>query len=145
MPIMGGIEFLEAVRTKDSVTPVIITTGFPEVETAIKAIQHGAYDYLIKPFQLELLAQKLQQALRTSQLLKENAVLSELASLHEITIKLTNTHDLEEPAARNLQLLPRCIARRKRVDPARRYDRPATGRGMRQGHRIDVRPFLPRR
>jgi CheY-like chemotaxis protein len=95
MPIMGGIELLEAVRKKDTVTPVIITTGFPEVETAIKAIQHGAYDYLIKPFQLELLAQKLQQALSTSRLLKENAVLSELASLHEITIKLTNTHDLE--------------------------------------------------
>lgn len=96
MPVMSGLEFLEQVRGDGIATPVIVTTGYPEVETAIKAIQYGAFDYMVKPFQLELLHQKVEQAIKTNKLARENAILSELASLHEITSKLTNTHDLDE-------------------------------------------------
>lgn len=96
MPVMSGLEFLDAARKNGGTTPVIVTTGFPDIETAVGSIQGGAFDYIVKPFQMEVLEQKIDQALKASRLRHENAVLTELASLHEITRRLSNTHDLGE-------------------------------------------------
>ncbi|MFP4013843.1 MAG: HD domain-containing phosphohydrolase [Chitinispirillaceae bacterium] len=96
MPNMDGIQFLEEVKKKHKNIPVIITTGHPDINTAIRAIQNGAYDYIIKPYQFELLNQKISQAIKSNRLARENVVLSELVSLHEITSKLTSTHNLED-------------------------------------------------
>lgn len=94
MPVMGGLQFLEEVRKRNSLVPVIMTTGYPDVDTAITAIQNGAFDYIKKPFQLDVLHHKIEQALRTSRNVRENAVLSELTMLYEITKKLTNATNL---------------------------------------------------
>ncbi len=96
MPVMKGIDFLKEVRKFDSTTPIIITTGYPDMNTVIEAIHHGAYDYLTKPFQLEMLRSKVKQALNTIHLVQENTALSELASLHTISNKLSNTHKVSE-------------------------------------------------
>ena len=89
MPVMGGVRFLEEVRKLDSLVPVIVTTGFPDIDTAIAALRNGAYDYLRKPFQLDLLHSKIEEALRASRTVRERAALSELTSLYQITSKLT--------------------------------------------------------
>ncbi|MFP4163942.1 MAG: HD domain-containing phosphohydrolase [Chitinispirillaceae bacterium] len=96
MPNLDGIQFLEEIKRKNRNIPVIITTGHPDINTAIRAIQNGAYDYIIKPYQFELLNQKINQAIKSHRLARENVVLSELVSLHEITSKLTSTHNLED-------------------------------------------------
>ncbi len=96
MPSMDGIEFLEILKAKNNTIPVILATGRPDITSAIKAIQSGAYDYLIKPYQFEMLQQKIEQALNATRLIRENYVLTELASLHGITGKLTTTHNIEE-------------------------------------------------
>ncbi len=96
MPVMSGLEFLEAARQNGTNIPVIVTTGFPDVETAVGSIHFGAFDYIVKPIQMEILEQKIEQALKANRLRRENAVLSELASLHDITRRLSNTHDLTE-------------------------------------------------
>jgi EAL domain-containing protein (putative c-di-GMP-specific phosphodiesterase class I) len=49
MPEMNGIEFLQAVRARDVDVPVILVTGEPSVESAIRAVEYGAYRYLTKP------------------------------------------------------------------------------------------------
>jgi len=49
MPEMDGIQFLREVRRVDLDVPVILVTGSPHVETAIKALEHGALRYLVKP------------------------------------------------------------------------------------------------
>jgi len=95
MPVMDGLQFLEETRKKDIVTPVIVTTGYPDIETAIRAIQHGAFDYIRKPFKLELLHQKVERALKANRYLRQNAVYSELAALHDLSHKLVNIHDEE--------------------------------------------------
>jgi EAL domain-containing protein (putative c-di-GMP-specific phosphodiesterase class I) len=57
MPGMNGIELLRAVRTHDLDLSVVIMTGTPDLNTAVKAIEHGALRYLIKPVtRSELLA-----------------------------------------------------------------------------------------
>ncbi len=52
MPGIDGIEFLKKVREKDLDVPAIIITGGPLLETAIQAVEYGAYRYIIKPLVL---------------------------------------------------------------------------------------------
>jgi len=51
MPGMTGIELLAEVRKIDEDVPVILMTAFATVETAVKALKIGAFDYLSKPFE----------------------------------------------------------------------------------------------
>jgi putative nucleotidyltransferase with HDIG domain len=96
MPVMDGIQFLNKTRQDGTSPPVIVTTAHPDINTAIEAIQNGAFDYIVKPFELDVLQQKVNRALQTTKLVRENMLLSQLVSLHEITHKLTSTHDIEE-------------------------------------------------
>jgi len=50
MPGMDGIELLKAAKEIDSSIEVIVITGHGTIETAVEAIRHGAYDYVLKPF-----------------------------------------------------------------------------------------------
>jgi EAL domain-containing protein (putative c-di-GMP-specific phosphodiesterase class I) len=49
MPGMSGLDFLRAVRQTDPDVPVVLVTGSPALETAIEAVEHGAFRYLLKP------------------------------------------------------------------------------------------------
>jgi putative nucleotidyltransferase with HDIG domain len=96
MPGLDGLQFIRQIRSIDERIPIIVLTGQPDMTQALEALHHGAYDYLIKPFPPELLAEKIQRALEASQLVRENILLSELVSLHEVAQRLTSTHDLRE-------------------------------------------------
>ncbi len=50
MPHMDGIEVLANIKGKWPATDVVIVTGYQTVETAVKAIKLGAFDYIEKPF-----------------------------------------------------------------------------------------------
>jgi DNA-binding NtrC family response regulator len=50
MPNMDGIEVLGTIKEKWPKTDVVIVTGYQTVETAVKAIKLGAFDYIEKPF-----------------------------------------------------------------------------------------------
>ena len=50
MPDISGIELLKRVRAVDSVLPFVIMTGVGTIETAVQAVQLGAYSYITKPF-----------------------------------------------------------------------------------------------
>ena len=76
--------------------PVIVTIEEHDTDAAERAIQQGAYDYLIKPYQYEMLYQKIDEALSTTKLRRENFMLNDLVSLHDVTSRLTATHNLEE-------------------------------------------------
>jgi EAL domain-containing protein (putative c-di-GMP-specific phosphodiesterase class I) len=49
MPEMSGLEFLKAVRANDLDVPVILMTGEPSLESAVRAVEYGAFRYLAKP------------------------------------------------------------------------------------------------
>jgi DNA-binding NtrC family response regulator len=55
MPGMSGIDLLERLRNGDSATPVIVMTAFGDMHGAIDAMRKGAYDYLVKPLDLDQL------------------------------------------------------------------------------------------
>ena len=50
MPIMNGLELLEKIRFLDKETPVVLMTAYADLDVAVKAIQKGAFDFIIKPY-----------------------------------------------------------------------------------------------
>jgi DNA-binding NtrC family response regulator len=69
MPEMNGIELLEKVKTEYSETIVVIITAYGSIESAVKAMQLGASDYLLKPFKpdyLSLVMEKVAQQVKLS-------------------------------------------------------------------------------
>ena len=55
MPEMDGIELLNRLKKQHPDLPVVIITGYAAVNTAVKAMKQGAFDYIIKPFPVEVI------------------------------------------------------------------------------------------
>ena len=64
MPGMDGFALLKESQSLDPSRPVILMTAFTAIDTAMRAFDVGAYQYLMKPFRLDALAQVLEKALR---------------------------------------------------------------------------------
>ena len=62
MPVMDGIETLKEVKRRIPLAEVIMLTGHATVETAIDGMKQGAYDYLMKPCDIEQLVEKIEEA-----------------------------------------------------------------------------------
>ncbi len=62
MPGMDGIETLKQIKSKYPVVEIIMLTGHGAVDTAIKGLKAGAFDYLLKPADFAELTSKLQAA-----------------------------------------------------------------------------------
>jgi DNA-binding NtrC family response regulator len=75
MPGMTGIELLERLRHVDDELPVILMTAFGTIETAVKAMKMGAFDYLTKPFEGDELVIAVKRAIEHRRLTRENAIL----------------------------------------------------------------------
>jgi DNA-binding NtrC family response regulator len=62
MPEMDGIEALKNIKTIRPLAEVIMLTGHATVETAIEGMKLGAFDYLMKPTEIETLTEKINNA-----------------------------------------------------------------------------------
>ncbi len=62
MPDVGGIDVLREMKRLCPLTEVIMLTGYATVETAIAGMKLGAYDYLMKPTDMEYLVEKIGNA-----------------------------------------------------------------------------------
>lgn len=67
MPEMDGLELLRKIREEDPRVPALVLTGYPTIDSAIQAMQEGAYDYLIKPINPDELRFRIQKALAQSE------------------------------------------------------------------------------
>ncbi len=63
---LDGIDVLRAVRDVAPATPVIIVTGFGELEKAVEAVREGAFDFVSKPFNITELKGLVERALHKS-------------------------------------------------------------------------------
>ena len=62
MPGMDGLETLALIKSRHPNVEVIMLTGHATVESAIEGMKAGAYDYLMKPCEMDLLLAKIDQA-----------------------------------------------------------------------------------
>ncbi|MFH2091633.1 MAG: sigma-54 dependent transcriptional regulator [Pseudomonadota bacterium] len=72
MPGMDGFELLGRIRADYPDLTVVMLTAFGNIESAVKAIKSGAYDFIAKPFERDEILFKIKKALERSLLLKEN-------------------------------------------------------------------------
>ncbi len=77
MTNMSGIEALGQIKDYNPSIPVIIMTAYSSVKSAVEALKSGAYDYLIKPLDFEVLKLTIERASEHAGLKEENRALKE--------------------------------------------------------------------
>ena len=82
---LDGLEVLDHVRRSHPEVPVIVISGHGTIETAVKAIKKGAYDFLEKPFNADRLLVLIERAREAARLKRENA---------ELKLKLSDDREL---------------------------------------------------
>jgi DNA-binding NtrC family response regulator len=60
----SGLQVIRSTLAKNPATPVLVITGFADVESAVQAMKHGAYEFIEKPFQIDEIEAIIEQALR---------------------------------------------------------------------------------
>jgi two-component system, NtrC family, response regulator AtoC len=75
MERMDGMELMREVHVRWPDMPVIIMTAFASIDTAIRSIHAGAYDYISKPYEIGELRLTVRRALEQARLVRENRVL----------------------------------------------------------------------
>ncbi len=88
MPGMDGLELERRLRELDPDMVIIMITGYASVETAVRALKDGAYDYVTKPFDPEDIAHTVRNALAHRQAILENVRLRETVAAAARTAEL---------------------------------------------------------
>ena len=83
MPGLNGFELLKQFKITQPGIPVVMMTGDATVDSAIKALRMGAYDYLKKPFEPEVLLKTIDNALKQKRLIKQTHILDNRLKLSE--------------------------------------------------------------
>jgi DNA-binding NtrC family response regulator len=109
MPGRSGIEMLGEIRQIRSETPVIMMTAFGSIDSAVEAMQAGAFDYVTKPFKRGALLVSLQRAFERKILEQENR------RLRRAVDRTSSFGDLigSSPAMREIFALIRKVADRR--------------------------------
>jgi len=77
LPGKSGLEVLQAVKDENPMVPVVVMTAYGTIESAVKAVKEGAFDFLQKPVDPDHLLIIIGKALETRQLVTENLILKE--------------------------------------------------------------------
>ena len=77
MPKMDGMALLEAMREQGMDVPVIVMTAYGTIDTAVAAMKLGAIDYIIRPFEMEVVEMAVARALALVTVQRENRFLRE--------------------------------------------------------------------
>jgi DNA-binding NtrC family response regulator len=75
MPGMDGIKLLEEVKKINPNVLVVIMTAYGTIETAVEAVQKGAYDYITKPFRKERILLTINKVMKWREMVRENLAL----------------------------------------------------------------------
>lgn len=84
MPEMDGVELIKAVHGINPTIGALFMTGYASLDTAKEAIQEGAYDYILKPFDLHEIRSAVADAIRKRRRVRENARGEELSRLSDL-------------------------------------------------------------
>lgn len=107
MPEMDGISLLSAARRIDASLAGVVMTGHGTIDTAVKAMQQGALDYILKPFKLNVVLPVIARALEVRWLRLENRALQQRERDYIAELEIANrdlesfsssiSHDLRAP------------------------------------------------
>jgi DNA-binding NtrC family response regulator len=99
MPELGGLKALEKIKKSNPDIPVVIITGYGNMQTAIRAMQLGAFDYLTKPLEIDMVRLTARRALDMAKMRRQindlQRQIKEKSSRRGIEI-IGQTHHLQE-------------------------------------------------
>ena len=84
----SGLELIDMIMKYDDSIPVILITGYPSINRAVDAMKRGAVDFLVKPFDRDLLLHQVTKAIQERQLRMENRRLQAEANKTAVIEKL---------------------------------------------------------
>jgi two-component system, LuxR family, response regulator FixJ len=87
MPGMSGLELQQQLNLNGAIIPVIFITGHGDISMAVEAMQHGAFDFLSKPFRDQDILDRIQKALAADR--ENRAALQEQSRMRERIETLT--------------------------------------------------------
>jgi len=97
MPELDGFAVMKYIKENCPRTLVIVITGYASVESAVRAIRSGAYDYILKPFDFEIIKISVERAWDKLKLEKELEQTRKLAQVAERAISLNK--EINDPLA----------------------------------------------
>lgn len=100
MPRMDGFGLIKQLKSRNSNTPVIVITGFTDVETAVNAMKAGAYDYITKPFNLEDLLLKTNKCMGHRLAGLESNLFKRIAAMNETVLSIVRSSKNEDEILR---------------------------------------------
>lgn len=110
MPVMDGLELLEKIRFLDRETPVVLMTAYADLDVAVKAIQKGAFDFIIKPYRPPALVHAVEKGVNFKRLTQiEKNYKTELERTVELRTAELNTA-LGEITHMSLEIIERLTA-----------------------------------
>jgi DNA-binding NtrC family response regulator len=89
----SGMALLKYAKENMPTAEVIMITGFATVETAVEAMQYGAFDYVMKPIRLEELKEKIERILDYKRFINSENTLQIYRTLHNQVLKLLENKD----------------------------------------------------
>jgi diguanylate cyclase (GGDEF)-like protein/PAS domain S-box-containing protein len=96
MPGMSGVQLLASALKSDPHMVGVLMTGRGTIETAVKAMQSGALDYILKPFKISALLPVIARATNVRRLRMENLELRDTVALHELSRAIAHTFEPAE-------------------------------------------------
>jgi DNA-binding NtrC family response regulator len=97
MPEMKGVELLKKIREVSPQTFVVIITAYGSLDTAIAALRHGAYDYILKPLEFDDLLHRVRRMVEHKKLFLENILLKqELHREYDFQNIVGNSHAMKK-------------------------------------------------
>jgi DNA-binding NtrC family response regulator len=86
LPGLNGLELVRGLRSARPRTPVVLMTAHGTTETAIEAMKYGAYDYLVKPFEMKELIELAAKAVTSSRLMKQPVEFGSSETQHDAIV-----------------------------------------------------------
>jgi ActR/RegA family two-component response regulator/CBS domain-containing protein len=106
MPGMDGIEVLGEIKKRAPDTEVIMLTGHATIESGVQAMRKGAYDYLMKPCDIEDLVEKIREA-HEAESIKRHPVLWPRKMVRDVALHESSTLGPEDPLVKALEVMSR--------------------------------------
>jgi response regulator RpfG family c-di-GMP phosphodiesterase len=109
MKPMNGIEFSKYLFDNyQKIPPIIIMTGYGNVESVIETMKLGVKDYILKPFKITSLIQHIEKSIKNAEIENENLRLKEILEIYSVSEQINNSLNLSEITSifvKNLQAI----------------------------------------
>lgn len=105
LPRIDGVGVMQELRRKKHWVPIVIVTARDAIEDRISGLDHGADDYLVKPFSMNELQARIRAVIRRNHGVADASLHSSLLTLNPATHEVTRGSEVEILSAREYALL----------------------------------------